>query len=377
MKITFVIPRADTSGGVRVVSIYAKRLADRGHEVVVVSRPHRRPTLRERLRTKLTGKPLPYDARPAPSILDGLGLDHRPIDRFRPISAGDVPDADVVVATWWETAEWVAKYPPSKGAKAYFIQHYEAHGGIPADRVDATWRLPMHKIVIADWLAKMSASRFGDANYSLVPNSVETAQFFAPPRDKRPTPTVGMMYSHVPFKGCDIALKAFALACRNVPGLKLTAFGNRAPTAELPLPGGAEFVCQPPQDRIREVYAKADAWLFASRSEGFGLPILEAMACRTPVIAVPAGAAPELLQGGGGILTAADDPAAMALAIEKICRMDQAAWKAMSQKAFDTAAGYSWDDATTLFESALARAREAPSGRQEKFVEHPDAQTPT
>ena len=56
------------------------------------------------------------------------------------------------MATWWETAEWVARYPASKGAKAYFIQHHEVHEGLPADRVNATWRLPMHKIVIANWL---------------------------------------------------------------------------------------------------------------------------------------------------------------------------------------------------------------------------------
>ncbi|HZK81265.1 MAG TPA: glycosyltransferase, partial [Humisphaera sp.] len=201
MKITFIIPRADTSGGARVVSIYAKRLAASGHEVVIVSRPNRKPTWRERIRSKLTGKPLPYDARRSPSIFDGLDLDLRPINTFRPIVASDVPDADVVVATWWETAEWVSRYPASKGAKAYFIQHYEAHEGMPADRVDATWRLPMHKIVIANWLAELSRERFGDAEYSLVPNSVDMMQFFAPPHEKQPRPTIGMMYSHVPFKG--------------------------------------------------------------------------------------------------------------------------------------------------------------------------------
>ena len=80
MKITFIIPRADTSGGVRVVSIYAKRLQERGHQVVVVSRPHRAPTLRERMRAKLTGRPLPYAARKVPSLIDGLGT-RSPPDR--------------------------------------------------------------------------------------------------------------------------------------------------------------------------------------------------------------------------------------------------------------------------------------------------------
>ena len=356
MKVTFVLPRADMSGGARVVSIYARKLHERGHQVVVVSRPERKPTLRERLRSKISGRPLPYAARKVPSLLDGLGVDHRMIDRHRPITAADVPDADVVVATWWETAEWVAEFPPAKGAKAYFIQHHEVHEGLPAERVDATWRLPMHKIVIANWLADLSKNRFGDAGFSLVPNSVDTAQFQAPPRGKQPAPTVGMMYSHVPFKGCDIGLEAFDLASQRVPGLRLVAFGARGPTAQLPLPAGADFVCQPPQDSIRDIYASADGWLFASRSEGFGLPILEAMACRTPVIASPAGAAPELLAGGGGILVPPEDAPSMADAIVKLCQMDEASWRDMSDRAHQTATGYTWNDATNLFEAALNKA---------------------
>src|SRR3982751_3982518 len=97
MKVTFVIPRADMSGGVRVASIYAKKLQERGHDVVILSRPHRRATIRERIRSRLTRRPLPYAARKVPSLIDGLGLDHRMITSHRPITAADVPDADVVV----------------------------------------------------------------------------------------------------------------------------------------------------------------------------------------------------------------------------------------------------------------------------------------
>jgi glycosyltransferase involved in cell wall biosynthesis len=364
LRITFVLSHADLSGGVRVVAVYARKLAEGGHTVTVVSRPFRKPTLRERLRVRLKGGVLPSAARTVGSHLDGLtGVTHKLVDGYRPITAADVPDADVVVATWWETAEWVAAFPASKGAKAYFIQHYETHAGLPAERVEATWRLPMHKIVIARWLDEIARHRFNDRRASLVPNAVDRDQFHAPPRDKQPSPTVGVMYSHVPFKGCDIALKAFAVASSTVPGLRLVAFGHRATTETLPLPPGTDYVVQPAQDRIRELYARCDAWLFASRSEGFGLPILEAMACRTPVIATPAGAAPELVgEGGGGTLVPPEDPQAMADAIVRIARLENAAWRSLSDKAYATASRYTWDDATALFEAALRRAM----GRSDK-----------
>jgi glycosyltransferase involved in cell wall biosynthesis len=124
------------------------------------------------------------------------------------------------------------------------------------------------------------------------------------------------------------------------------------------MPAASEFRKQPPQDVLKEIYSKCDAWLFSSRSEGFGLPLLEAMACRTPVIATPAGAAPDLCAGGGGILIPRDDSGAMARAIERIAAMPEAGWRDMSDKAFATASRYTWDDATTRFEAALRQAVE-------------------
>jgi glycosyltransferase involved in cell wall biosynthesis len=313
--------------------------------------------VREMLRSIYRRRPLPY-TRNGLSHLSGTDIPHHVLDSARPAVASDLPDADVVIATWWETAEWVATFPRSKGAKAYFLQHFETHVGMPVDRVEATWRSPMHKIVIADWLADLARHRFGDRDVSLVPNAVDTRQFFAPPRDKQPVPTVGVMYSLVPFKGCDISLKAYDLVRQRLPNLQLVTFGNRRPESALPLPAGAQYVYQPPQETIRDLYAACDAWLFASRSEGFGLPILEAMACRTPVIGTPAGAAPELIGQGGGALVHMEDPAGMADAIERVVTLPNDQWRAMSDRAYETATKYSWDDATDRFEAALKRAVE-------------------
>jgi glycosyltransferase involved in cell wall biosynthesis len=214
----------------------------------------------------------------------------------------------------------------------------------------------MHKITISRWLADLARDHFADGDVSLVPNSVDLNQFQSPPRGKQEVPTVGLMYSLVSFKGCEVSLKAFEMASKVVPRLRLLSFGYRDPVPELPLPPGAEFVRQPAQNALRDIYGQCDMWLFSSRSEGFGLPLLEAMACRTPVIATPAGAAPEVCAGGGGLLVPLDDPGAMARAIERVAAMPDDDWRDMSAKAFATASRYSWDDATDLFEKALEQA---------------------
>ncbi len=93
------------------------------------------------------------------------------------------------------------------------------------------------------------------------------------------------------------------------------------------------------------------------------MPVLEAMACRTPVIGTPAGAAPELIGEGGGILIPPGDAAAMAEAILKIARMDQAEWQKISEAAHATAQARTWEKAATLFEKALRDCAEAKHGR--------------
>jgi glycosyltransferase involved in cell wall biosynthesis len=361
VRITFVLPEATLSGGVRVVAIYAQRLKQRGHEVTVVSTPPRPPALREALRRVIKRGEWPIRS-PGPSHLDHVDVEHRRLERYRPIEDRDVPDGDVVVATWWETAHWAAGLSARKGVKAYLIQHDERsmyparEAGPTRERVEATWRLPMQRIVVARWLQALLEERLGPGSARVVPNGVDLEQFHAPARGKQILPTVGVMYATVWFKGCDISFEAFEEARRRIPELRLLAFGVDRIADHLPLPAGAHFVHAPPQAEIPEIYASCDAWLFGSRSEGFGLPVLEAMACRTPVIATPAGAAPELLADGGGELVPYQDPEVMAEAIMKFADMDEAQWREMSVKAFETARRHDWDHATDLFEAALLDA---------------------
>lgn len=365
MKITFVLPTLSLTGGMRVLSIYTELLQKRGDKIFIVSTPPRQATLIQQLRWLLRGRGWQSAPKKEQSHFDKVEVESRVLETYRPITDKDIPHADIIMATWWETAEWVAKLSPSKGTKVYFIQHYEAFDYVPKGRVEATKRLPMHKIAVALWPADIARNQYADLSVSLVPPTVDTKQFYDPqsrakqPRGKQLVPTVGMYYTTTPWKGCDIALKAFSLAAEKIPHLRLVAFGcgDDTPPPNL-LPEGTEYNKEPTQDKLKEVYSKCDAWLFASRSEGFGLPIIEAMACGTPVIGTPAGAAPELLAGGGGILVKPEDPEDMAKAIEQICQLSDAEWRAMSKAALEKVVNYNWEDASNLFEAALYAAVE-------------------
>jgi glycosyltransferase involved in cell wall biosynthesis len=369
MRITFMLPHAGLSGGVRVVAIYAQRLQQRGHRVTILSTPFRLHGIAEHLRNLWFRLGLWMSGKPEPSHLNGIGVEHRLLKSPNWLDPADVPDADVIVATWWETAEHVAKLPCRHGAHAYFIQGYEAHGWQPAERVDATWRLPMQKIVVARWLAELARSRFADDTAILASNAVDLQQFAVPVRARQSRPTVGMLYSGQEFKGSDVCIRAIEIARRSVPDLQVVGFGT-SQLHETEMPPDTCYFSLPAQDQLKDIYGRCDVWLFGSRREGFGLPILEAMACRTPVIATPAGAAPELLADGGGVLVRMDDPRDMAAAIVRIARMPEPQWRELSEAALATAQRNTWDAATTRFEEALRATirRSNPHGEADRVV---------
>jgi glycosyltransferase involved in cell wall biosynthesis len=67
--------------------------------------------------------------------------------------------------------------------------------------------------------------------------------------------------------------------------------------------------------RLAALYRNAACLVHSSLYEGFGLPIVEAMACGTPVVAVAAGAVPEVA-GEAALLVPPRDPGALATAIQ-------------------------------------------------------------
>ena len=82
------------------------------------------------------------------------------------------------------------------------------------------------------------------------------------------------------------------------------------------LAGRVEFRGHVPQEELAALYRGAACLVFPSRYEGFGLPVVEAMASGTPVVATTAGALPEVA-GGAAILVEERNPVALAGGIER------------------------------------------------------------
>jgi len=354
MRITFMLPSDNLTGGTRVVAVYARELQALGHEVLVVTCAADAPNWRQRLKASWGRR---RSAPPAEGHVAQSGVPHQVMPRAGPIMAADVPDADVIVATWWETAVWMDRFPASKGRKVHLIQGYEIwFGSHYSARVHAALKLPNLKIAISRDLKNTIEAALGPLAITVIPNAVDLEQFNAAPRRRNAAPVVGFVYATAAIKGADICIEACALARQQLPELRVIAFGADQPTAELPLPKDAVFTHRPAQHALRDRYSECDAWLFGSRLDSFGLPMLEAMACRTPVIAVPIGAAEDLMAGGGGVLVPKESPMDMANALVAMCTQPEAQWQQYSDHAYATAQRYSWHDATRRLIDAISSA---------------------
>ena len=125
-------------------------------------------------------------------------------------------------------------------------------------------------------------------------------------------------------KGIDLLAEAFLIARDHDPRLHLVLAG-RGPEEEAlrrRLGSAATFLGWVEGDRLAQVYASADLFMFASTTDTFGQVILEAQASGLPVLAVDAGGPAELIEDGRSGCLVAPDPAALAGALRGLARRE-------------------------------------------------------
>jgi D-inositol-3-phosphate glycosyltransferase len=179
-----------------------------------------------------------------------------------------------------------------------------------------------------------------------------------------------------PFKGPDLAIRAFAEAVRRDPegtgDVVMAVVGGPAgvhPTgeverlrvlaADLGVGDRVRFVPPQPQEGLSDFYSAASVVLVPSRTESFGLVALEAQACGTPVIAADAGGLRHAVSDGEtGFLVAGHDPAAYAERILRLLRDPELA-RRLAEAATRHADGYSWErtaaDIRAVYREVLGR----------------------
>jgi glycosyltransferase involved in cell wall biosynthesis len=109
-----------------------------------------------------------------------------------------------------------------------------------------------------------------------------------------------------------------------------------------------------PDQELPALYSGALAFVYPSIYEGFGLPVLEAMATGTPIIAANSTAIPELV-GDAGLLVDVTDPREIAMPIMRIIE-DENKRAELSARAIGRSLQFTWERAATSTLKVLCEA---------------------
>lgn len=170
--------------------------------------------------------------------------------------------------------------------------------------------------------------------------------------------------SLVPRKGYDVLVTALA-ALKDLPW-RLTVAGDatrdpataqrlRSEIARRGLQDRIALLGAVSDERLAALYAEADAFVLASRFEGYGMAYAEAIAHGLPVIATRTGAVPETVPQDAALFVAPDDVDALANALRDLIG-DGALRERLSQGARRAAAALpTWQESGELFAKVLER----------------------
>jgi GT2 family glycosyltransferase/glycosyltransferase involved in cell wall biosynthesis len=286
--VVYVLLSAGLCGGVRVVLEHVSRLRALGHNVTLFY---------------LDGDPSWF---PRP-------LSARRFARAEQLFAALTEFRGIKVATWYETAPWVAESMQPGDRGYYLVQDIEeSYASNPKQAAEAlqTYRLGLTPITEAAWTDRQLRERFG-LSPVFVSIGVDLLRFRQRglPRDPRLLLTQARTWSGggeagARLKGWDTARAAVARCHELTPGMKLATFSmEEKPAFPTGLPH--EHFRLPSDDRLSELYSQGGLYLLTSTHEGFGLTAAEAMACGCPVVATRADGNEEFCLHGETALTAA------------------------------------------------------------------------
>jgi glycosyltransferase involved in cell wall biosynthesis len=332
------------NGVVNTLGETVRRLRQMGHAVLVAS-PDRFRTVR-----------MPTE----PDIRLALGAGPRLRALVEPFAPDIVHIATEGPLGW--SARRLARargIPITTAYHTRFPEYLRARLGVPSAltyNVVRRFHAPSRRVLVATESLARELRQHGFTNLARWPRGVDTELFRPGPRDAfdapmltgRPEPLPRPYWLSIGRLAAEKNLDAFLSL--PLPGTKIVVGdGPERAKLEARFPE-AVFLGARAHDALAPLYAAADVFVFPSRTDTFGLVLLEAMACGTPVAAYPVCGPLDVVgtSGAGVIDTDLRRACHRALRIKR----DRPRAHAMS---------FSWDECTRLFASHLQACLEPAS----------------
>lgn len=319
--------RPQTNGVVTTLTRMAEGLAGRGHEVLVVH-----PGL-------FGSVPCPTYPEIRLAVLPGRKL-ARMLDAFDPDAAHLPAEGPLGLAG----RNWSLRRdrPFTTAFMTRFPDYVRLRTGLPPALTYALLRWfhgPAARTMVSTPALKRELEGLGFANLALWGRGVDTDLFRPRPKDRIAAPRPLAMY----LGRVAVEKNLGAFLDLDLPGSKAVIGDGPALDRLKARHPAALFLGRKTGPDLAEHLAAADVLVFPSRTDTFGIALIEAMACGVPVAAYPVMGPADVVQDG---VTGALDQD-LGRAVRRALELDPAACRAY-------ALGFSWEKSVQQFEANLA-----------------------
>ena len=326
MKIAFILPGGSRTGGVRCTIALANGMLERGHHVRLLVYKENTPEII--LRRNWHKLRYPHVSRWI-SYFKGSKASFTHIDQC---SFGE--DEIVVGMGLWSCTE--INRLRRKGLKRV---HY-IHGETPWDveLINAAWCENLPKIAVASFLERSVRNICGQKVSAIIPNGIDTTEYYpSVPENERDG--IGTIFNHGTHKDPVTLLGVLKKLHKERPQTPQRVFGASPRPKEL---SRRVYVRFPSIDKARNIYSQSLVWILGSRSEGFGLPIIEAMACGCAVVATDCGGPRDIIKDGeNGFLVEVGNINEIVNKVKLLLDNDELRWR-IAKKGKETVKRFSW-----------------------------------
>jgi len=250
----------------------------------------------------------------------------------------------------------------------YPLENHEKH--FNAFKRFGTARHADEMIAVSQYIAR-GVEQWYNRPVKVVPNGVNAEQFRPDPVKRADTRSKLNIPEDAPIlltvsalqgrKGIGKVLDVVARLKKDIPDVRYIVCGDGnekdrelffAKIAALKLESNVVFMGN--QKDVSGFYNAADLFVFLPEFEGFGVVAIEAMASKLPIVVSQGSAFPEILAGGGGVMVDADSPASVTETIRALLQ-DSARRERMGMEGRTVVeAKYSWDAVASQLEAIFA-----------------------
>ncbi len=345
--VTFVLPGRGHSGGVRVTVEMANGLLETGYRVRIACRNSPQGRLKRSLKRFREGL-LRQQGDWIPSFRGRLETFRTSLSEIR------FHSGEVVIAVGSHTV----RYVDALDGDVVKVRYCHGFTGSEPELMTYAWGTPMVTVAVAPGLVPELQRLSGTDVAAVIPNGIHARDYFADGPFIRDG--IGTVYYEHPNKSPEHTLRVLEMLRERRPDIPQYVFGADVRPTRIPR---CDYHRLPSVRTVRELYNRSKVWFLTSKYEGFGLPMLEAMACGCSVVTTRHQGCEGLIENGkNGFIVPHGDLEQLVGRVEQLLD-NHLLRRGFVTAGFDTVRAYSWANAIKAMDAFLRTLQEQGEAR--------------